>query len=46
MNKSKNIAKLPEIRIKDGWLIRQNVSKYLHELWGKDDDLADDEMMK
>ena len=37
---------LPEIRIKDAWLLRENVSKHLHELWGKDKKLADDDWMK
>ncbi len=37
----------PEIRIQDGWLIRESASRYLHELWGKDKHLAtDDEMQK
>ena len=38
--------KLPVIRIKDAWLLRENVSKHLHELWGKDTELADDKWMK
>lgn len=34
---------LPIIRIKDAWLLRENASKYLHELWAKNGDkLADD----
>ena len=37
---------LPEIRIKDAWLLRENVSKYLHELWGKGKKLADDDWME
>jgi hypothetical protein len=37
---------LPEIRIKDAWLLRQNASKHLHELLGKDMVLADDEWME
>lgn len=41
------IVHYPEIRIKDGWLIRENVSKYLHELWAKPGDkLADDKWME
>ncbi len=36
----------PEIRIKDGWLLRANASVYLHELWAKEGDvLADDNDM-
>ncbi len=30
----------PEIRIKNGWLIYQNVSVHLHKLWGKNKRLA------
>ncbi len=37
--------KLPEIRIRDAYLLRENASKHLHELWGKDTTLADDEWM-
>lgn len=37
---------LPEIRIKDAWLLRANASVYLHELWGKGKKLADDKQMK
>ena len=36
----------PEIRIKDGWLLRENASKHLHKLWGKDTPLADDAWME
>ena len=37
----------PKIRIKDAWLLRQNASQHLHELWAKEGDvLADDEHMK
>lgn len=35
----------PQIRIRDGWLIRENVSRHLHELWGKDSTLIDSEGM-
>lgn len=38
-------GKLPTIRIKDAWLLRQNASKHLHELWGKGKVLANDEWM-
>lgn len=38
--------KLPVIRIKDAWLLRENASKHLHELWGKDKKLADDDWME
>ena len=39
-------TKLPLIRIKDAWLLRQNASHHLHELWAKKGDkLADDEWM-
>jgi len=37
---------IPEIRIKDAWLLRENASKYLHELWGNNTPLADDEWME
>lgn len=38
---------LPEIRIKDAWLLRMNASRHLHELWSKDGDrLASDEEME
>ena len=37
---------LPEVRIKDAWLVRENVSTHLHELWGKGKELADDEWME
>lgn len=33
------------IRIKDGWLLREKASKHLHELWGKNTPLADDDWM-
>ncbi len=37
----------PEIRIKDAWLLRQNASVHLHELWAAEgDQLADDEEME
>jgi hypothetical protein len=36
----------PVIRIRDGWLLRDQVSKHLHELWGKGQPLADDEWME
>lgn len=38
--------KQPEIRIKDAWLLRDNASRHLHELWGKDSELADDKWME
>ncbi len=37
---------LPVIRIKDAWLLRENVSRHLHELWGKGKTLADDDWME
>lgn len=38
---------LPVIRIKDAWLLRENASQYLHELWAANDDkLADDKWME
>lgn len=40
------LDELPVIRIKDAWLLRENASKHLHELWGKDKNLADDEWME
>jgi len=36
----------PIIRIKDAWLLRDNTSRHLHELWGGDKPLADDQWMK
>lgn len=37
----------PEIVIKDAWLLRDNASKHLHELWAKPGDkLADDQDMQ
>lgn len=39
--------KYPEIVIKDAWLLRENASRYLHELWGKPGEkLAGDEEME
>ncbi|MGZ6004781.1 MAG: DUF3850 domain-containing protein [Candidatus Saccharimonadales bacterium] len=38
--------KLPVIRIKNAWLLRENASKHLHELWGKDKKLADDKWIE
>lgn len=40
------LDELPVIRIKDAWLLRENASKHLHELWGKDKKLADDDWME
>jgi len=37
---------LPEIRIKDSLLLREHSSRHLHELWGKDKTLADDDLME
>lgn len=38
---------LPLIRIKDAWLLRENASQHLHELWAsKGDVLADDKWME
>lgn len=38
--------KHPEIRIKDAWLLRENASKHLHELWAEDgEQIVDDEWM-
>ena len=39
-------TKQPTIRIIDAWLLRENVSRHLHELWGKGQKLADDEWME
>lgn len=37
----------PEVRIKDAWLLRQQASVHLHELWAKEGDrLADDQEME
>lgn len=37
----------PEIVIKDAWLLRENASQHLHELWAKPGDkLADDQDMQ
>lgn len=38
--------RLPDIRIKDAWLLRENASRHLHELWGRDEELADDSQME
>lgn len=39
--------KLPEISIKDAWLLRENASAHLHKLWAKPNDkLVDDDDMK
>jgi hypothetical protein len=35
-----NTVKLPEIRIKNAWLLYENASQHLHELWGKDEHLS------
>lgn len=40
------LDELPVIRIKDAWLLRENASKHLHELWGKDTELADDKWIE
>ena len=32
---------LPVIHIKDAWLLCENVSRHLHELWGKVKTLAE-----
>jgi hypothetical protein len=40
------LDELPVIRIKDAWLLRENASKHLHELWGKDSELADDKWIE
>jgi hypothetical protein len=40
------LDELPVIRIKDAWLLRENASKHLHELWGKGKQLADDKWME
>jgi hypothetical protein len=40
------LHELPDIRIKDAWLVRENVSTHLHELWGKGKTLADDKWME
>mgnify|MGYP001206377862 CR=1 FL=1 len=38
---------LPTIRIKDAWLLRENASQHLHELWANEGDvLADDDWME
>lgn len=36
---------MTEIRIKDGWLLREKASQHLHELWGGNSTLANDEEM-
>lgn len=39
--------KYPEIRIKDAWLLRENASRHLHELWAeKGEMLSDDKWME
>lgn len=37
---------LPIIRIKNAWLLRENASTHLHELWGKNKTLADNGWME
>jgi hypothetical protein len=38
---------IPEIRINDGWMLRENASNHLHELWAKEGQkLEDDAWMK
>ena len=40
------MVKYPKIVIKDAWLLRENASKHLHELWaGPEDKLAEDDWM-
>ena len=34
----RDMHKYPEIRIKNGWLLRANASVHLHKLWAKKDD--------
>jgi hypothetical protein len=46
MTANKPTINFPEIRIKDAWLLRENASKFLHELWGKGQPLTDDELME
>lgn len=42
-----NKRELPVIRIKDAWLLRENVSQHLHELWAKKGDkLAGNDWME
>jgi len=36
-------VKRPTIRIKDAWLLRQNASIYLNELWGNGEPLRSNE---
>lgn len=44
MSKSPGI---PEIRIKDAWLLRENVSQHLHQLWAQEgEQLAGDAWMR
>ena len=46
MVQSSNNMKYPEIRIKYAWLLHQNASTHLHQLWAEPDDtLANDEEM-
>lgn len=37
---------LPIIRIKNAWLLQENVSVHLNELWGNGEDVADDEWLE
>lgn len=46
MIKPMDDERLPIIRIKDAWLLRENASQHLHELWGKGRKLADDHWME
>lgn len=46
MRNNKTEEPLPSVRIKNAWLLRENVSRHLHELWGEGKVLADDEWME
>lgn len=37
------LSYLPEIRIKDAWLLKENASRHLNELWGEGRELVSDE---
>lgn len=45
-DKNGSSYRLPAIRIKNAWLLRENASKHLHELWGEGKTLADNDWME
>lgn len=43
---NKDSYRIPAIRIKNAWLLRENASIHLHELWGEGKTLADNDWME